>query len=109
MDRNNLEAPQNSNDYDLATETTPDRRLRATDGAASPGEHLDAHDNEKACQGARPLTQKNTRLQLWPMPDLSPDNIKRSVTRTLLIGRATVEQIEPIRVQHRGTTEAFAD
>ena len=88
LDRNNLDAPQNSYDYDLATETTPDRRLGATDGVASPGENLDGHNNEKACQGAGPLTQKNGGPPRWPMVPRSPRNIERSVTRALLAGRA---------------------
>jgi len=83
LDRNNLEASKDSNDHDLATEATPDRSLGATNGAASPGEHLDGRNNEKACHSARPLTQKNSRLQPRTMADRPPDNIERSVPRSL--------------------------
>jgi hypothetical protein len=60
LDRNNLTASQNNNDYDLATEATPDRSLCATDGAASRGEHRYGYNNKKACKRAKPLTQKDT-------------------------------------------------
>jgi hypothetical protein len=86
MDRNNLEASEDSNDCDLATEATPDRSHCATDGVASPGEHLDGHNNEKACQRARPLTQKSSRLQALNHSERWPDDIERSVPRTFLDG-----------------------
>jgi hypothetical protein len=83
-DRNNLERSPNKNDHDLATEATPDRSHYATDVVASPGEHLDGLNNEKACQHAKALTQKNGRRQPWTMADRSPDDIERSVLRTSL-------------------------
>jgi hypothetical protein len=64
LDRNNLEASKNTSDDGLATKATRDRSLCATDGAASPGELLYGHNNEKACQGATPLTLKNSGLRL---------------------------------------------
>jgi len=99
LDRNNLES--SSNDDDLAPEPTPDRRLRATDGAASPWLRSRWARQRLALPGARQLTRKNAGVQPWKMAMRSPDDFERSVSRTLLYGAAgSPAPIEPLRLRH---------
>jgi hypothetical protein len=91
LDRNNLAASINRGDWTLPTGATSTEAsaIRMTRQAHSP--NYDERDIYKACQVARPLTLKDTRLRPWLMRVLTPEtrqsqlfspyDIERSVAR----------------------------